>query len=115
MHRRFASREALIAALAAWATRRFHDAVQAARPDTAPPAVAREHADVLAQCERLFTRLCDTGLLRPDTDLEWARRVSYALIHEAAAEAPDTDGTVDALATRVVSTLLHGIGTPATL
>ncbi|MER5747709.1 TetR/AcrR family transcriptional regulator [Streptomyces sp. NPDC002225] len=144
VHRRFASREALIAALAAWATQQFHDAVEAARPDTTPPAVAlyqatanvlhvkigwgfamsalptdapevaRMHAAVLAQCERLFTRLRDAGLLRPDTDLDWARRVYYALIHEAAAEAPDTDAAVDTLATRVVDTLLHGIGTPTT-
>ncbi|MEV0319866.1 TetR/AcrR family transcriptional regulator [Streptomyces sp. NPDC050658] len=144
VHRRFTSRDALIVALAAWATQRFHEAVEAARPDTAPPAVAlyqvtanvlrvkiswgfamgavpgdapevaRVHAEVLASCERLFARARDTGLLRPDTDLDWARRVYYALIHEAAAEAPATDAAVDALATRVVETLLHGIGGPAT-
>ncbi|MEU1045271.1 helix-turn-helix domain-containing protein [Streptomyces sp. NPDC005897] len=144
VHRRFASRDALITALAAWATQRFHEAVDAARPDTAPPAVAlyqvtanvlrvkigwsfamgavptdvpevaHVHAEVLAACERLFTRARDTGLLRPDTDLEWARRVYYALIHEAAAEAPASDAAVDALATRVVHTLLHGIGDSAT-
>jgi len=144
VHRRFASRESLIAALAAWATQRFHDAVEAARPETAPPAVAlyqvtanvlhvkigwgfamgalptdvpevaRVHAEVLARCERLFARLRDAGLLRPDTDLDWARRVYYALMHEAAAQAPDTDAAIDTLATRVVDTLLYGTGTPAT-
>lgn len=144
VHRRFASREALIAALAAWATQRFHEAVEAARPQTAPPAVAlyqvtanvlqvktgwgfamgalptdapevaRAHADVLDQCARLFIRLRDAGLLPPDTDLDWARRVYYALIHEAASQAPDTDAALDALATRVVHTLLHGLGTPTT-
>ncbi|MGW0735171.1 TetR/AcrR family transcriptional regulator [Streptomyces sp. NPDC002851] len=144
VHRRFASRDALITALAAWATQRFHDAVQAARPETAPPAVAlyqvtanvlrvkvgwrfamgglstdtpevaRVHAEVLASCERLFARARDTGLLQADADLDWARRVYYALIHEAAAEAPDTDAAVDALATRVVDTLLHGLSRPAT-
>ncbi|MFF8986629.1 hypothetical protein ACF08E_25060 [Streptomyces globisporus] len=67
-----------------------------------------------AQCERLFIRLREVGLLQPDTDLDWARRVYYALIHEAAAEAPETDAAVDVLATRVVDTLLHGIGTPTT-
>lgn len=143
VHRRFASRDALITALAAWATQRFHEAVEAARPDTAPPAVAlyqvtanvlrvkigwgfamgaiptdapevaRVHAEVLASCERLFARARDSGLLKAHTDLDWARRVYYALIHEAAAEAPDTDAAVDALATRVVDTLLHGIGAPA--
>lgn len=140
VHRRFASREALVAALAAWATQRFHEAVEAARPQTSPPAVAlyqvtanvlrvkigwgfamgalptdapevaRVHADVLAQCARLFVRLRDAGVLRPDTDLDWARRVYYALIHEAAGQAPDTDAALDALATRVVDTLLHGFG-----
>ncbi|CAL9405521.1 hypothetical protein SUDANB58_01536 [Streptomyces sp. enrichment culture] len=144
VHRRFASREALVRALAAWAAQQFHDAVTAARPDTAPPAVAlyqatanvlrvkagwgfamgalptdapevaRVHADVLAQCERLFIRARDAGLLPSDADLDWARRVYYALIHEAAAQAPDTDAAVDALATRVVDTLLHGVGKPAT-
>lgn len=144
VHRRFASREALIAALAAWATQRFHEAVEAARPQTAPPAVAlyqvtanvlrvktgwgfamgalptdapevvRVHADVLDQCARLFIRLRDAGLLPPDTDLDWARRVYYALIHEAASQVPDTDAALDALATRVVDTLLHGLGTPTT-
>ncbi|CAL9542714.1 hypothetical protein SUDANB6_04294 [Streptomyces sp. enrichment culture] len=144
VHRRFASREALVRALAAWATRQFHEAVTTARPDTAPPAVAlhqatanvlrvkigwgfamaalptddpevaRVHADVLAQCERLFVRARDTGLLPPDADLDWARRVYYALIHEAAAQAPDTDAAVDALAARVVDTLLHGVGNPST-
>ncbi|WP_369215755.1 TetR/AcrR family transcriptional regulator [Streptomyces flavofungini] len=141
VHRRFASRDALITALAAWATQRFHEAVEAARPDTAPPAVAlhqvtvnvlrvkvswrfamdatateadpevaRLHAEVLDACERLFVRARDAGLLRPDTDLDWARRVYYALIHEAAGQAPATDAAVDALATRVVTTLLHGLG-----
>ncbi|MFD7295487.1 TetR/AcrR family transcriptional regulator [Streptomyces sp. NPDC059897] len=143
VHRRFASREALIAALAAWATQQFHEAVEAARPQTSPPAVAlyqvtanvlrvkigwgfamgalptdapevaRVHADVLDQCARLFVRLRDAGVLRPDTDLDWTRRVYYALIHEAAGQTPDTDAALDALATRVVDTLLHGFGTPA--
>ncbi|MEU5160090.1 TetR/AcrR family transcriptional regulator [Streptomyces sp. NPDC020875] len=140
VHRRFASRDALIAALAAWATGRLYEAVEAARPDTTPPAVAlyqvtanvlrvklgwgfamgalptdapevaRVHAQVLAACERLFTRARDAGLLPADADLDWARRVYYALLHEAIAEAPEGDTAVDALAGRVVDTLLHGVG-----
>ncbi|WP_425831073.1 hypothetical protein [Streptomyces fractus] len=51
--------------------------------------------------------------IRPDADLDWARTVYYALIHEAAIQSPETDAAVDALATRVVDTLLHGVGTPA--
>jgi hypothetical protein len=52
------------------------------------------------------------GLLAPDTDLEWARQVYYALLNEAlhrpgtehdpAAQDPDN------LATVVIDTLLHG-------
>ncbi|MER0244344.1 helix-turn-helix domain-containing protein [Streptomyces sp. HSW2009] len=144
VHRRFVSRDALLAALAAWATQRFHDAVESARPDSVPPAVAlyqvtvnvlrvkidwrfamgtlptdspdiaRVHSAVLVRCEHLFVRMQDAGLLRPGTDLEWARRVYYALIHEAAAEAPATDAAVDALATRVVDTLLRGVGASGT-
>ncbi|MCF3123941.1 TetR/AcrR family transcriptional regulator [Streptomyces arenae] len=143
VHRRFTSRDALVDALTAWAARQFHEAVTSARPDTAPPLialyqatanvlrvkiswgfamsraesrdpeVARAHADVLDQCDRLFRRARDTGVLRPDTDLEWARRVYYALIHEAAQNRGDeTGGTedVDELATLVVDTLLRGIG-----
>ncbi|MBO1330001.1 TetR/AcrR family transcriptional regulator [Streptomyces sp. VRA16 Mangrove soil] len=140
VHRRFTSRDALIRALSAWATQRFHDAVQAARPTTAPPAVAlyqvtanvlrvkigwgfamgvlptddpnvaRVHDDVLVQCEQLFARVRDAGLLPADADLGWVRRVYYALIHEAALQAPDSDADMDALATRVVDTLLHGVG-----
>ncbi|TWV55616.1 TetR/AcrR family transcriptional regulator [Streptomyces misionensis] len=144
VHRRFASRDALVRALAAWATRRFHEAVEAARPETAPPAVAlyqvtvnvlrvkiawgfamdalpvdapevaRVHAEVLARCERLFVRVRDAGLLPPDADLNWVRRVYYALMHEAATHAPETDAALDALATRVVDTLLYGVGTRGT-
>ncbi|MBS2553575.1 TetR/AcrR family transcriptional regulator [Catenulispora sp. NL8] len=140
VHRRFASREALISALGAWAAQRFHEAVEAARPDTAPPAVAlyqvtvnvlrvkigwgfamgalpndapevaRVHDDVWARCERLFVRLQEAGEIPANADLDWVRRVYYALIHEAALEAPEGDAAIDALATRVIDTLLHGIG-----
>ncbi|UCM89002.1 TetR/AcrR family transcriptional regulator [Streptomyces marincola] len=144
VHRRFTSREALVEALAAWATRQFHEAVTSARTDSVPPLVAlyqvtanvlrvktswgfamsrgtpedpevaRVHADVLAQCDRLFLRAAEAGVLRREVDLEWARRVYYALIHEAAHDrgeaADDEGGDVEALATRVVDTLLRGVG-----
>lgn len=144
VHRRFATREALVEALATWATERFHQAVEAARPLTSPPLVAlhqvtanvlqvkigwsfamsrtapsdpeaaRVHADVLAQCDRLFRRAQEAGLMSADTDLEWARRVYYALIHEATEEGREIVdiGAVDQLAARVVDTLLHGVGAP---
>ncbi|MEU8138735.1 TetR/AcrR family transcriptional regulator, partial [Streptodolium elevatio] len=40
VHRRFATRDALVAALTAWAARKFYDAVVSARADTTPPLVA---------------------------------------------------------------------------
>jgi AcrR family transcriptional regulator len=140
VHRRFATREALVDALTAWATQQFAAAVDAAHPDTAPPLVAlyqttanvlsvkigwgfamsrassadpevaRVHADVLDTCERLFHRAQQAGLLRADVDTQWARRVYYALIHEAAQSRSDEKDT-DTLATLVVDTLLRGIGT----
>ncbi|RKN47038.1 TetR/AcrR family transcriptional regulator [Streptomyces hoynatensis] len=140
VHRRFATREALVDALAEWATRRFAAAVDAARPDTAPPLVAlyqttanvldvkvgwgfamsqassvdpevaRIHAEVRETCERLFRRARDAGVLRADVDIPWTRRVYYALIHQAAQRREELD--TGALATLVVDTLLRGAGTP---
>ncbi|MFF4340030.1 TetR/AcrR family transcriptional regulator [Kitasatospora sp. NPDC001540] len=140
VHRRFATREALVDALALWAARRFATAVEAARPDTAPPLVAlyqttanvlavkaswgfamsqagsanlevaHIHAEVRDTCERLFRRAREAGVLRPDVDIAWTRRVYYALIHEAAQQ-QDAQGP-DVLATLVVDTLLRGAGSP---
>lgn len=138
VHRRFATREALIDAMTAWATRQFGAAVEAGRPDTAPPLialyqvtanvlrvkigwefamsrttsadpeVARVHTAVLDTCHQVFRRAQQAGILRDDVDLEWARRVYYALIHEAT---HDGDDDTDASATLVVDTLLRGVGT----
>ncbi|MEU1983420.1 TetR/AcrR family transcriptional regulator [Nocardia sp. NPDC019395] len=145
VHRRFATREALLDELTGWAARQFADAVDTAHPDAAPPLVAlyqvtanvlrvktdwsfamnrtaddahpeaaRIHAEVRTTCVRLFRRAQDAGVLRPDIDLDWTRRVYYALIHEAAKEGVG-GGDTDALATRVVDTLLRGAGAPAGL
>ncbi|MFJ4898997.1 MULTISPECIES: TetR/AcrR family transcriptional regulator [unclassified Streptomyces] len=140
VHRRFSSREALVAALREWAARQFHEAVTSAHADSAPPLVAlyqvtanvlrvktgwgfamgattpedpevaRVHAEVLDQCERLFRRALEAGVLRPGTDLAWARRVYYALIHEAAQTRATETRNVDELAALVVDTLLRGVG-----
>ncbi|MEU8121858.1 helix-turn-helix domain-containing protein [Spirillospora sp. NPDC049024] len=140
VHRRFATREALVEALAEWAARRFADAVDAAHPDTAPPLVAlyqttanvlsvkvgwgfamsqassadpevaKVYADVRETCERMFRRAQEAGVFRADVDIPWTRRVYYALIHEAAKNRDGED--TDALATLVVDTLLRGAGTP---
>ncbi|GAA2808534.1 TetR/AcrR family transcriptional regulator [Crossiella cryophila] len=138
VHRRFATRDVLIDELTAWAAQRFGEAVRRGRPETAPPLVALYqvtanvlevkigwgfamsrtsaadsqvagvHTGVREQCDRLFLRARDAGLFRPDVDLDWARRVYYALIHEAAQQPEPTD--TDTLATLVVNTLLRGIG-----
>lgn len=138
VHRRFASREALVHAMAGWATRQFAEAVASAHPEDTPPLVAlyqvtvsvlrvkstwgfamsralsddpevaRVHADVEELCDRLFRRAQAAGVLRAEVDPGWARRVYYALIHEAA---QSRDAGPDALATRVVDTLLRGVGT----
>lgn len=142
VHRRFTSRDALVDAMAGWATEQFHAAVDAARPESAPPlvalyqvtanvlrvkiswkfamsrttetdpTVARVHADVLARCDNLLRRAQDAGLLRADVDLVWARRVFYALVDEGC-HGSHGDEDPDALATAIVHTLLHGIGTDA--
>ena len=60
-------------------------------------------ADVNTRSLTFLTRAQREGLLAPETDLEWTRRVYYALIGEAlhgpgAAQDPDA-GNPDALAT----------------
>ncbi|MEW9552174.1 TetR/AcrR family transcriptional regulator [Nonomuraea sp. NPDC050783] len=142
VHRRFASRDALVAAMASWATRRFAEAVDSAHPETTPPLVAlyqvtanvlrvkidwgfamsramtadrdaaRVHADIGERCVRLFARAKEAGVLRADVDPLWAQRVYYALIHETA---QSRDGDADVLAARLVDTLLRGVGTGQTL
>jgi hypothetical protein len=46
------------------------------------------------------------GVIREDVGLDWARRVCHALIHEAA----QSEGDPDEPATRLVDTLLRGVG-----
>jgi AcrR family transcriptional regulator len=144
VHRRFSTREALIASLAGWASRQLEAAVDEARPDTAPPLVALYQATanvlrvkfswgfsmgtalakggeveeiqcrMLDTCDRLFRRLRDSGALRADVDPVWARRVYYALIHEACQDVgTESDLDADTLATQLINTLLRGVGTPA--
>jgi AcrR family transcriptional regulator len=144
VHRRFSTREALIASLAGWASRQLEAAVDEARPDTAPPLVALYQATasvlrvkfswgfsmgtalakggeaeeiqcrMLETCDRLFRRLRDSGALRADVDPIWARRVYYALIHEACQDVGTESGPdADTLATQLINTLLRGVGAPA--
>ncbi|GIF13105.1 TetR family transcriptional regulator [Actinoplanes teichomyceticus] len=145
VHRRFANRQALVDALALAAAAQLRDAVDAARPDTAPPLVALHqatanvlrtkrhwrfaleladtpgsaafaHQRALAQrCVDLLGRARDQGLLRPDADLEWTRRVLYALIGESThghtfSDAQESQPDPDTLAGRIIDTLIHGAG-----
>ncbi|MFE1833435.1 TetR/AcrR family transcriptional regulator [Streptomyces sviceus] len=113
VHRRFANRQALLEALAVSAKQQLLDAIDEARPDTAPALVAlyRVTANVLrvksawrftlshstphtataaalwaeidTHTVELLNRAQHEGLLAPDTDLDWTRQVYYALLSEA--------------------------------
>ncbi|RBQ16899.1 TetR/AcrR family transcriptional regulator [Spongiactinospora rosea] len=74
------------------------------------PEVARVHAEVLATCNRLLQRAQSEGVLRADTDIEWARRCYYALIHEVTQGGGTTEPDIDLMTTRIIDTLLNGLG-----
>ncbi|MDL4773708.1 MULTISPECIES: TetR/AcrR family transcriptional regulator [Thermomonosporaceae] len=78
----------------------------------ADPEIARVHGEVLGACDALFRRARDAGVVRPDVDLDWARRVYYALIHEVAGD-DRGDADIDALTGRIIETLLQGVGARA--
>jgi len=140
IHRRFATREALIDALAASAVRQIEEAIAAARPRTAPPQVALHQgtANILtvklawsyavthispgspaaqiqqrnmAELDLVLQRLQQAGLIRADTDLRWARRAYHGLL-DAAISPDETETDPDLLAARIVDTLLRGLGLP---
>ncbi|MFH8253516.1 TetR/AcrR family transcriptional regulator [Streptomyces roseolus] len=139
IHRRFAHRQALIEALATSAARQLAQAVDDGRPDTAPPLVAMHRItanvlqvkgawtfalglsddpgseafalqqDIGRRCVAVLRRAQDDGLIDEAADLDWVRRVYYALIGESLHG--NTEGAdPDALAARVIDTLLHGAG-----
>ncbi|MFI2511335.1 TetR/AcrR family transcriptional regulator [Streptomyces sp. NPDC018972] len=139
IHRRFANRQALIEALASSAARQLARAVDDGRPDTAPPLVAMHritanvlqvksawafalelaadpdseaavlHQDIARRCIAVLKRAQDDKLIDEAADLDWVRRVYYALIGESLHG--NADGAdPDALAARIVDTLLHGAG-----
>ncbi|WP_246257742.1 TetR/AcrR family transcriptional regulator [Amycolatopsis anabasis] len=137
VHRRFATREALLDAMAESAIRQLKDAVDAARVETAPPLVAlhqatvnvlrvkmgrrfafrhlspanprvaRLQAELSEQSDAWFRRMRDAGMLAQHVDPVWARRVYYALVNEAFDDGEDDP---DELATRIVRTLFNGVG-----
>ncbi|MFB7674600.1 TetR/AcrR family transcriptional regulator [Kitasatospora purpeofusca] len=181
VHRRFANRQALVDALATEAAAKLAEAIEDGHPETAPPLVAlhratanvlrvkaawgfalgpaaagsepaaRIHEEIARRCVELLGRIQEQGVIAPDADLEWVRRVYYALIGEVlhgepahgcgpAAAGTATAGTTtagtttagtttagtattgtatagttaaldpDALAARIVDTVLHGVG-----
>jgi AcrR family transcriptional regulator len=141
IHRRFATREALLDALAASAIGQIEDAVTGARPQTAPPLVALHQATanvigvrlawrfaftqispgspavrtqerVTATGHLLLQRLQQAGLIRADVDLKWAWRVYHGLL-DTTTSPDETETDPDLLAARIVDTLLHGLGPPA--
>ncbi|QNS07476.1 TetR/AcrR family transcriptional regulator [Streptomyces xanthii] len=139
IHRRFASRQALIDALASSAARQLARAVDDGRPDTAPPLVAMHritanvlqikgawafalglpaepdseaavlHQGIDRSCVAVLERARAEGLIDDAADLEWVRRVYYALIGESLHNEPEGSDP-DALAARVIDTLLRGAG-----
>lgn len=139
VHRRFANREALLRAMGLWAWQRIKEAVEAARPMTAPPMVALHQAtanvlavkdswtfaldnadfadpeteavraEVAALRDGAFAAARDIGIFAPDVDLAWLARVYIALISESV-HGQEKAGDPDVLATRVLDTLLHGFG-----
>ena len=119
IHRRFASREALVEIMTTAAWREISAAVEAARPHTAPPLVALHQAttnvlhiksqwrfalnhvnplseeaasiqaEVMDRCDTLFLRAQEAGILPPGTDLLWTRRVYLALLNETCGPTPE--------------------------
>jgi len=120
VHRRFANRHALLEALSVSAMQQLLEAIEEARPNSAPALVAlyRVTANVLrvksawrftlshktlhsevaaalwAEIDEytveLLARAQREGLLAPDADMNWLRQVYYALLTEAL-NRPGTD------------------------
>ncbi len=113
VHRRFANRQALLEALSVSAMQQLLEAIQEARPNSAPALVALYRvtanvlrvksawrftlnhdtslseaagalwADIDSHTVELLARAQREGLLAPATDLGWMRQVYYALLSEA--------------------------------
>lgn len=70
--------------------------------------------DIDRRCVAVLQRAQAEKVIDSAADLEWVRRVYYALIGESLrgnADGSDPDGAdPDALAARIIDTLLHGAG-----
>lgn len=139
VHRRFSSRDDLRDALVDVVNAKLREAVASANLETAPPLVALYQLTVatldlkvdwraswqfidlgsagargidpdnIAQLDSLLQRSLAVGLLRPGVDVQWARNVYMALIHEAAVARPD-DESASEWAGLIMQTLLGGVG-----
>ncbi|MCO1582109.1 TetR/AcrR family transcriptional regulator [Crossiella sp. SN42] len=140
VHRRFATREALVAAMIDAIMTQVEDAINAARTDTAPPLVALHQLTanlvtvksvwrftpskqalaestasatevrVRQKSQALFDRVLAAGLVDESVSRDWLGRVYHALLLEAVHEHVEQRTDVDVLADRVVTTLFHGLG-----
>lgn len=140
VHRRFATREALVDALTHWATRQFAAAVDGAASDTAPPLVVlhRVTADVLrvkigwgfamtraagstdpeiARVHADVLEKCDRLFRRARatgllrSDVDIAwARRCYYALIHEVTQGGTAETDVDALSTLIVDTLLRGFG-----
>ncbi|MFF3221850.1 TetR/AcrR family transcriptional regulator [Nocardia suismassiliense] len=83
------------------------------RVDSTDPEVAELQADVFAKCDAVLARARADGFIAADADPTWVRRVYLALINETVHGNAELDGNADpdALAGRVIDTLLSGVGT----
>lgn len=122
VHRRFSSRGVLIDAVVATALTRISEAIDDARPSTAPPSVALHEATVnmlrvknhwrfamrnlspdnatavaieeelYAKCDVIFDRAQQDGLIHAEIDRRWVHRVYRALIDEINEYVADESG-----------------------
>jgi AcrR family transcriptional regulator len=138
VHRRFASRKALIDALSKRFNDRYRHGIDQARVGTAPPLVALHRLtesafevkasyrlvidlsygpddDVLAGIDLLFARLYESGVITA-AQPTWCRNVYLALLHEVyllpvdAAELADSADEVEARSALLIRTVLGALG-----
>jgi AcrR family transcriptional regulator len=138
VHRRFASRKALIDALSKRFNDRYRHGIDQARVGTAPPLVALHRLtesafevktsyrlvidlnhgpddDVLAGIDLLFARLHETGVITA-AQPTWCRKVYLALLHEVhllpadAAELADGGDEVGSRSALLIRSVLGALG-----
>jgi hypothetical protein len=79
------------------------------QPAAADSVVAEMQQRVARRCLELFGRVRGLGMLDAEADLDWTRRVYYALIGESL-HGEDAGADPDVLAGRIIDTLRRGAG-----